>query len=127
MSEKKQTVTENTATPSAEKPFAEMSLFEKRVYLSGKALGEMTPEEADFYLEDEVEITLFKDADKYKDDLFVGLNGHGILIKRGVPVTIKRKYYLVIKQSEQMEAVVSDLLDKAVRDYEAESKKYGVT
>ena len=36
--------------------------------------------------EELVTVQLFKDNDKYRDDLFVAVNGERILIQRGVPV-----------------------------------------
>ena len=40
--------------------------------------------------EELVSIRLFKDNDKYKDDVFVAVNGEAIQIKRGETVKIKR-------------------------------------
>ena len=48
--------------------------------------------------EELVEINLFWDGDKYKDDYEVCINGERILIQRGIPVRIKRKFALVIEQ-----------------------------
>ena len=36
--------------------------------------------------EELVEITLFRDGEKYKDDVYVCVNGEGCLIRRGEPV-----------------------------------------
>ena len=49
--------------------------------------------------EELIEVTLFKDNDKYKEDVYVAVGGKNCVIKRGVPVKIKRKYYLALKQS----------------------------
>lgn len=63
-----------------------------------KATGEMTEEEKqkkadrDAYWNELVEIQLFKDNDKYKDDVLVSVNDEHILIKRGEKVKIKRKF-----------------------------------
>ena len=54
-----------------------------------------------------VEIRLFKDGDKYKDDVLVGINGYMCRIKRGVPVKIKRRFAEVIAQSEENIAKVN--------------------
>ncbi len=54
-----------------------------------------------------VEIRLFKDGDKYKDDVLVGINGYMCRIKRGVPVKIKRRFAEVIAQSEDNVAKVN--------------------
>ena len=39
---------------------------------------------------DFVTVTLFKDSDKYKDDVTIGVNGKFWKIQRGVPVTVPR-------------------------------------
>ncbi len=54
-----------------------------------------------------VEIRLFKDGDKYKDDVLVGINGYMCRVKRGVPVKIKRRFAEVIAQSEDNVAKVN--------------------
>lgn len=67
-----------------------------------------TPEE----LEEYVEVTLFKDNDKYVDDLVVIVNGDAIKIPRGKPCKIRRKYALVIDQSIIQSMKVAQKLDK---------------
>lgn len=47
-----------------------------------------------------VSVTLFKDNGKYKDDLFVGVNGKRFQIQRGVPVLIPKAVYEVIENSQ---------------------------
>ena len=54
-----------------------------------------------------VEIRLFKDGDKYKDDVLVGINGYMCRVKRGIPVKIKRRFAEVIAQSEDNVAKVN--------------------
>ncbi len=51
------------------------------------------------------ELIAFKaPLDRYnKTDLFVSVNGESILIKRGVTVQIKRKFYDVLMNSEAMD------------------------
>ena len=120
MSEKKIETSESPAE-AADKAFAEMSIAERRTHLEGKKLGEMTDEEQQFYLNDEVVVTLFKDADRYKDDLFVGLNGVGLNIKRGEPVKIKRKFARVIEESQIMDVQTSNAIIKAVEQFEKDT------
>ena len=62
----------------------------------------MSPEELkeyNAYMNEYVEIELFKDSGKYKDDVFVAVNGESCLIKRGERVKIKRKFAEVLDQS----------------------------
>ena len=67
-----------------------------------KTNGRMSPEELrayNAYMNEYVEVELFKDNGKYKDDVFVGVNGENCLIKRGERVKIKRKFAQVLERS----------------------------
>lgn len=62
-------------------------------------------------MEEYVEIELFKDGGKYRDDLFVSVNGENCIVQRGVPVKIKRKFAEVIKNSmEQSNRAASEII-----------------
>ncbi len=52
------------------------------------------------YYNELVKVNLFKDNDKYKDDVFVAVNGVGMLVPRGKEVEIPRKYAEVLRNSE---------------------------
>lgn len=54
----------------------------------------------DEWLEELVEIQLFKDGKDYKDDVFVSINGENCMIKRGFPVKVKRKFALILDNSQ---------------------------
>ena len=60
-----------------------------------------------------VRFTLFKDNDKYKGDLFVGVNGKSYLVKRGVEVELPRGVYETIKNSQAQMVVASETMEKA--------------
>lgn len=79
--------------------------------LDGKATkkaAELAAAEA--YLEEYVDVKLFKDADRYSDDVYVAVNGQNCLIKRGEWVKIKRKFALVLDQSEIQDMKTSELI-----------------
>ena len=61
-----------------------------------------------------VEVKLFKDNDKYKDDVFVAVNGENCVIKRGERVKIKRKFAEVLDHSEHQDYETSKLVEQAV-------------
>ena len=63
--------------------------------------------------EELIEVTLFKDNDKYKEDVYVAVGGKNCVIKRGVPVKIKRKYYLALKQSNAQDDAAAKLMEAA--------------
>ena len=69
--------------------------LEEKKAKAAKALAE---EEA--YLNEYVDVKLFRDGDRYNDDVFVAVNGQNCIIKRGEWVKIKRKFALVLDQSE---------------------------
>ena len=51
-------------------------------------------------MEEYVTIQLLKDDGKYKDDVYVAVNGQNCVIQRGVPVKIKRKFALELAKSQ---------------------------
>jgi len=65
------------------------------------------------YMEEYVEVKLFKDNDKYKDDVFVAVNGENCVIKRGERVKIKRKFAEVLDHSEHQDYETSMLIEAA--------------
>lgn len=62
--------------------------------------------------EEYVEVTLFKDNDKYQDDVYVAVGDQNCLIKRGIPVKIKRKFYNVLTQSNEQDLRTAQLIEK---------------
>ena len=53
--------------------------------------------------EELVEVKLFKDNEKYKDDVFVGWNGKRYMIRRGEPVRVPRGVALILDRSRIQE------------------------
>lgn len=72
--------------------------------------------------EEYVEIELFYDGDKYKDDVFVQVNGKSIQIKRGKKVRIKRKYAWAIENSLKQSAKAAELMDRKAAEFRAASR-----
>ncbi len=62
--------------------------------------------------EEYVEIKLFKDNEKYKDDVYVAVGGQNCVIKRGIPVKIKRKFYLALQHQESQDVKTARLIEK---------------
>ena len=63
------------------------------------------------YLNEYVAVKLFRDNDRYKDDVYVAVNGQNCLIKRGEWVKIKRKFALVLDQSEIQDIQTAEMLE----------------
>ena len=70
-----------------------------------------TPAEMEAYLNEYVSVKLFRDNDRYKDDVYVAVNGHNCLIKRGEWVKVKRKFALVLDQSEIQDMQTAEMLE----------------
>lgn len=68
---------------------------------------------------DLVELELFQDDDKYKDDLFVAVNGERYQIKRGVRVKVPRFVADAVEQSVAQDKKTANL----IRRYELDYKK----
>ena len=89
--------------------------------------GELTEEqkkaiaEREAYWNELVPIKLFKDNNKYKDDVFVSVNGETCLIQRGVEVKIKRKFADVLEKSLGQDFETSMLMEKKQKEF-AEAK-----
>ena len=56
------------------------------------------------YYNELVEIELFKDDDRYADDVFVAVNGVGMVVPRGKKVKIPRKYAIALDNSQAQDA-----------------------
>ena len=59
-----------------------------------------TIEQENAYYNELVTVKLFKDNDKYKDDVFVAVNGVGMIVPRGIEVKIPRKYAVALDNSQ---------------------------
>ena len=64
------------------------------------------------YLNDYISVKLFKDNDRYKDDVYVAVNGQNCIIKRGEWVKIKRKFALVLDASEIQDMKTAEFIER---------------
>ena len=71
--------------------------------------------------EELVSIRLFKDNDKYKDDVFVAVNGEAIQIKRGETVKIKRKFADVLEHRMRQDTATANMIERESAEYEAKA------
>ena len=85
------------------------------------APGGMTEEEMAAhlaYMNEEVEVKLFKDNGKYKDPVFVGCNGETVAIQRGERVKIKRKFAEILDNSEHQDYETALLVERKSAEFE---------
>lgn len=61
--------------------------------------------------EPKVKIRLHKDKNN-KEDLFVGINGRGYLIKRGETVEVPESVAKVIEESQRQDSATADMIDE---------------
>ncbi|MBQ3483857.1 MAG: hypothetical protein IJA78_06785 [Clostridia bacterium] len=78
------------------------------------------------WLNEYVEIRLFKDNEKYKDDVYVAINGKNCVIRRGVWTRIRRKFALLLDQSEIQDLRTAELMEREAGRFAGESRRRGV-
>ena len=69
------------------------------------------------YLNEYISVKLFKDNDRYKDDVYVAVNGQNCVIKRGEWVKIKRKFALVLDASEIQDMKTAEFIEREQRKF----------
>ena len=85
----------------------------------------VTQMDEEAYLNEYVAVKLFRDNDRYKDDVYVAVNGQNCLIKRGEWVKIKRKFALVLDQSEIQDMQTAEYLEAEQARYRDVEKIVG--
>ena len=113
------------AEAKAAKAEAEKLLAEAKA-ATGTHSG-MTPEEFkahEAYMNEYVDIMLFKDNGKYKDDVYVAVNGENCVIKRGEKVKIRRKFAEVLEHSDRQRCENAMLIEKKTKEFEAATRAH---
>ncbi|MBQ4091458.1 MAG: hypothetical protein IJC64_03975 [Clostridia bacterium] len=64
------------------------------------------------YLNEYISVKLFRDNDRYRDDVYVAVNGQNCIIKRGEWVKIKRKFALVLDASEIQDVKTGEFCER---------------
>ena len=93
---------------------AEKIIADAKASVSGEKTEEQikAEEERKAYWNELVEVKLFKDNNKYKDDVFVSVNGENCVIKRGERVKVKRKFADVLDKSDMQDYETSLLIEQ---------------
>ena len=78
------------------------------------------------WLNEYVEVRLFKDNDKYKDDVYVSINGNNCVIRRGIWTRIRRKFALLLDQSEIQDLRTAELIADETLRFSEESRRRGM-
>ena len=78
------------------------------------------------WLNEYVEVRLFKDNEKYKDDVYVAINGKNCVIRRGVWTRIRRKFALLLDQSEIQDLRTAELIEGEALQFAEASRRRGL-
>ena len=70
-----------------------------------------------------VTVKLFKDNEKYKDDVFVSVNGRRLQIKRGVEVRIPRAHAEVLSNAMKQRNESFEYMDGLASDFKRKSEE----
>lgn len=94
-------------------------IVEEAKAAAGTAKGWTAEEKAahEAEMDELVEVKLFKDNGKYKDDQFVAVNGENIVIKRGERVKIKRRFAEVLDNSDRQDYETSKLIESKSEEF----------
>lgn len=122
MAQKPQTAEEILANAKAEtaKIVAEAKAEAAKIVEEAKAQAqaEAAPKDP----EDLVPVRLFKDGDKYKNDVFVAVNGRAYQIQRGVTVKVPKCVADVLEQSMEQDNATANLIERESSSYEADAR-----
>ncbi len=112
-------------TKQVEAMLAEAKAEAAKIVADAKATvgGELTEEqkkaneERKAYWNEPVEVKLFKDNNKYKDDVYVSVNDENCLIKRGERVMVKRKFADLLDKSDMQDYETSKLIEQKSNEF----------
>lgn len=76
--------------------------------------------------EELVPIRLFKDNERYKDAVFVAVNGRRWQIKRGETVMVPKFVADVLEQSMAQDAATASLIERESSEYKAKADALGI-
>lgn len=98
---------------------AEKIVADAKASVGGKLTEEQKKanEERKAYWNELVEVRLFKDNNKYKDDVYVSVNGENCVIKRGEKVLVKRKFAEVLDKSDMQDYETSKLIEQKSSEF----------
>ena len=103
----------------AAKEEAEQIVANAKASVTGEKNEEQKEADAkrEAYWNELVEVKLFKDNNKYKDDVFVSVNGENCVIKRGERVKVKRKFAAVLDDSDLQDYETSKLIEQKSNEF----------
>ena len=82
--------------------------------------------EREKWLNEYVQVQLFKDGKEYRDDVCVSVNGENCVVRRGVPVRIKRKFALALDAGRRQDVAAEEYSEDRRSEFFAMEKRFGV-
>lgn len=76
--------------------------------------------------EELVTVKLFKDNERYKDDVFVAVNGQRFQIQRGVPVQVPKYVADVLEQSMEQDTATSQMMERESAEFQRAAQALGI-
>lgn len=91
---------------------------EAKASVSGEKTEEQKKAEAErkAYWDELVPVELFRDNDKYKNDVLVSVNDEHVLIKRGEKVMVKRKFAEVLNLSDKQDLYTGKYIEQKSKE-----------
>lgn len=125
MANKPETINLEDVAKQVEEMLAQAKAEAEKIVADAKASvnGELTEEQKEAlekekaYYNELVEVKLFRDNNKYKDDVFVAVNGENRVIKRGESVQVERKFAEVLDNSDLQDYETSKLIEKKTSEF----------
>lgn len=105
---------------------AQAAIDTAKAEIEAQAAATATAKPAPAEEEEKVPIHLFKDNGKYKDDVFVAVNGRRFQIKRGETVMVPRCVAEVLDQSMAQDQETANFIAKQSEEYAAEAARLGL-
>jgi hypothetical protein len=87
---------------------------------------DQAPKDVQKWLNEKVPYYAFKDNDKYKDDIVVGVNGKTFIIQRGVQVMIPRYLKFALDDSAAQKAHAADVITGLQEQSSNRAKELGL-
>ena len=76
--------------------------------------------------EEMVRVQLFKDGEKYKDDVFVAVNGRAFQIKRGEAVEVPKSVAEVLENSQKQDISTAIMMEEESASYRKKTEALGL-
>ena len=78
------------------------------------------------WLNEYVQVQLFKDGKDYREDVCVSVNGENCVVRRGVPVRIKRKFALALDAGRRQDVAAEEYSESRRNEFSLMERRLSV-